>query len=114
MDDSLIVRLGLALAIGLLVGLERGWRERDEPAGSRTAGIRTYAVAGLLGGVLASLSEELASPGVFYVGFLGFAAVFASFAWTEARTDETYSVTGVIAAIAVFSLGGLAVVGSYA
>jgi uncharacterized membrane protein YhiD involved in acid resistance len=40
--DTLIARLGLALAIGLLVGLERGWRERDAPEGSRTAGIRTY------------------------------------------------------------------------
>ncbi|TIS21640.1 MAG: MgtC/SapB family protein, partial [Mesorhizobium sp.] len=37
--DSLIVRLGVAMAIGLLVGLERGWRERDAPDRSRTAGI---------------------------------------------------------------------------
>lgn len=30
MDTSdLAMRLGLALAIGFLVGLERGWRERD-------------------------------------------------------------------------------------
>lgn len=56
--DELILRLGIALAIGLLVGLERGWRERDAPAGSRTAGIRTYGIAGLLGGVLAALSRE--------------------------------------------------------
>ena len=48
--DNLVARLGLALAIGLLVGLERGWRERAEPAGSRTAGIRTFAAIGLLGG----------------------------------------------------------------
>ena len=26
-----IARLGLALAIGLLVGFERGWQERNEP-----------------------------------------------------------------------------------
>ncbi|WP_263488330.1 MgtC/SapB family protein [Mesorhizobium sp. CA14] len=29
--DSLILQLGVALAIGLLVGLERGWHERDAP-----------------------------------------------------------------------------------
>ena len=29
MLDLLIVRLALALLIGLLVGLERGWRDRD-------------------------------------------------------------------------------------
>ncbi|TIP76937.1 MAG: MgtC/SapB family protein, partial [Mesorhizobium sp.] len=44
--DPLIARLGLALAIGLLVGLERGWRERDEPDHSRTAGIRTFGISG--------------------------------------------------------------------
>ena len=43
--DPLIPRLGLALAIGLLVGLERGWRERDAPSGSRTAGIRTFGIS---------------------------------------------------------------------
>src|SRR5262245_14504887 len=46
--DSLIAKLGLALAVGLLVGIERGWRERDAPDGTRTAGIRTYAITGLL------------------------------------------------------------------
>ena len=35
--DTLIAQLGVALAIGLLVGLERGWRERDAPDRSRTA-----------------------------------------------------------------------------
>jgi uncharacterized membrane protein YhiD involved in acid resistance len=39
--DLSILKLGLGLAIGLLVGVERGWRERDAPPGSRTAGFRT-------------------------------------------------------------------------
>jgi hypothetical protein len=37
-----IVSLGLALALGLLVGLEKGWQERTSVEGSRVAGIRTY------------------------------------------------------------------------
>jgi uncharacterized membrane protein YhiD involved in acid resistance len=37
-----IVSLGLALALGLLVGLEKGWQERTAVEGSRVAGIRTY------------------------------------------------------------------------
>ncbi|UYQ73439.1 DUF4010 domain-containing protein [Pelagibacterium flavum] len=50
--DTLILNLGLALAIGLLVGLERGWRDRETAEGERTAGIRTYGISGLLGGVV--------------------------------------------------------------
>lgn len=111
MLDFLIVRLGLSLAIGLLVGLERGWREREAPAGSRTAGIRTYGLAGLLGGVLAALSQAFASAVVFAAGLLGFAVVFGWFKWQEERAEGSFSVTGAVAALAVFGLGGLAVVG---
>jgi uncharacterized membrane protein (DUF4010 family) len=113
MVENLILRLGLSLMIGLVVGLERGWRERDAPAGSRTAGIRTYGLCGLLGGVFAALSAAFTNPYVFVAGFLGFAAVFTWFAWREAQHDETYSVTGVIAALLVFGLGGIAVAGDY-
>lgn len=62
LTDTLLFRLLTALAIGLLVGIERGWRERDAPAGSRTAGVRTYALAGFLGGVSAAITQALASP----------------------------------------------------
>lgn len=111
--DSLIPRLGLALAIGLLVGLERGWRERDAPAGSRTAGIRTYGISGLLGGVFGALVFEQASTFVFATGFLGFALSFSWFKLREARHDDDFSVTGVVAALCVFALGGLAVTEKY-
>jgi uncharacterized membrane protein (DUF4010 family) len=111
--DLLILKLGLALAIGLLVGLERGWREREEPAGSRTAGIRTYGISGLLGGLFAALATAFGNASVFLGGFLGFALAFTWFKSREAEHDENFSVTGVIAALGVFALGGLAVAGDY-
>ncbi|WP_332774955.1 MgtC/SapB family protein [Polaromonas sp.] len=43
-----------------MIGLERGWRERERAEGSRVAGLRTFALFGLLGGVLGVLSETLA------------------------------------------------------
>lgn len=43
--------LGLALSLGRLVGLERGWQERAAVEGSRIAGIRTFGLIGLLGGL---------------------------------------------------------------
>ncbi len=111
--DELISRLGIALAIGLLVGLERGWRERDAPSGSRTAGIRTYGIAGLLGGVLAALSRENGQGIIFAAGFVAFAFSFSWFKVREAAHDRDYSVTGVVAGLCVFALGGLAVGGDY-
>jgi len=111
--DQAIFRLGVALAIGLLVGLERGWRERDEPAGSRTAGIRTFGLSGLLGGVLALLAESLAAPHILAAGLLAFALIFGWFQAREAEHDETFSVTGVVAGLAVFALGALAVAGDF-
>jgi uncharacterized membrane protein (DUF4010 family) len=111
MDDALTLRLGLALAIGLIVGLERGWRERTAAAGSRTAGVRTYGLAGLLGGLVAALAVGLDSPALFGLGFATFATVFAWFKAREALHDRDFSVTGVVAALAVFALGALAVQG---
>ncbi len=111
--DHLIARLGLALAIGLLVGLERGWRERDAPAHSRTAGIRTYGISGLLGGISAALAGSLDQISVLVAVFLGFSAIFAWFKLREAEHDEDFSVTSVIAGLTVFLLGALAVAGDH-
>lgn len=111
--DETMLKLGVALAIGLLVGLERGWRERDEPSGSRTAGLRTYGIFGLLGGVFAAVSLALGSSIVLGAAFLGFAALFGLFEYRESRHDENFSVTGLMAGLGVFGLGALAVVGDY-
>lgn len=107
--DPLVMRLGLALAIGLLVGLERGWRERDQPAGSRTAGIRTHGITGLLGGVMAALGEASGNSLILPAGFLGFALIFGWFKWQESVEDKNFSVTAVVVALLVFALGALAV-----
>jgi uncharacterized membrane protein (DUF4010 family) len=109
--DPLLPRLALALAIGLLVGLERGWRERDAPDRSRTAGIRTYGISGLLGGVFGALGQATGSVALLAAGFVGFTAVFAWFKLREATRDADFSVTGVVAGMAVFALGALAVAG---
>lgn len=51
MDSDALSRLTVSLAIGLLVGLERGWQIRDAEENRRAAGFRTFALSGLLGGV---------------------------------------------------------------
>ncbi|PLK26670.1 DUF4010 domain-containing protein [Novosphingobium sp. TH158] len=45
-----LLPIGLALALGLLVGVQRGWAQRKAQDGRRFAGVRTYGLAGLAGG----------------------------------------------------------------
>jgi len=40
-----------ALACGLLIGIERGWKLREEKPGTRVAGIRTFSMLGLASGI---------------------------------------------------------------
>ncbi len=103
-------RLALALGIGLLIGIERGWQDRGGDPGSRAAGIRTHAVIGLLGGVWALLSQ-LTGAVVLGLAALGFAATFAFFEWREMRGAGSYSATGLIAGLLSFALGAYAVLG---
>jgi uncharacterized membrane protein (DUF4010 family) len=112
MDSDLALRLALALGIGLVVGLERGWREREASPGSRTAGLRTYALAGLLGGIVAAVARAVEAPVLIGFGFVGFIAIFAWFKRDESLADRDFSVTGTVAAMLVFMLGVLSVVGN--
>ena len=97
MDTAeLFQRLGLALAIGLLIGLERGWRERDAESGSRTAGIRTFTLIGALGGIWGAMTPVLGPVPLAAAGF-GFALAFAFFEWRELQAKGEFSVTSTVA-----------------
>ncbi|MGV0911274.1 MgtC/SapB family protein [Martelella sp. FOR1707] len=97
-------RVGLALAIGLLAGIERGWQERDLADGQRVAGIRTFALVGLLGGLAGYLGIETgtALPAMLAAGLT---VAFVVFEYLAATPRHDFSVTGVIAALVVFALG---------
>jgi uncharacterized membrane protein (DUF4010 family) len=111
--QALLSRFAVALGIGLLIGLERGWRTREMQSGRRAAGIRTFAVSGLLGAVVATLGQEAGSSGGFVLGagFAAFAAVMIVFCREENRASGNFSATTAIAAILTFALGGFAVIG---
>src|SRR5262245_15256631 len=113
--QDLISRFAVALGVGLLIGLERGWRTRDEAAGSRTAGIRTFAISGLLGALAGALSTALREglgAGLFLgLAFAAYAAVIAMFCREENRAEGTFSATTAVAAIVTFALGAHALIG---
>lgn len=112
-------RLGLAIAIGASVGVERHWREREEPEGARIAGIRTFTLigmtgglAGLLDGAVNATTSAAGGPGLMVAAFLlAMTAVMLRFGLIEAQAEHSFSATTVIASIATFALGALAVLG---
>jgi uncharacterized membrane protein (DUF4010 family) len=113
--ETLLSRVALACGIGLLIGLERGWRTRDALPGSRTAGVRTFAITGLLGGIVGALARgsgtDLSVAGAMFIGiaFAAFAVVFTQFARDENRATKTFSATTAIAGLLTFMLGVFAV-----
>jgi uncharacterized membrane protein (DUF4010 family) len=110
-EAELFRRLAVALAIGLLIGLERGWQTRDESDRARTAGLRTFALSGLFGGV-AALVGSATSPIVLATALIAYTGSLAAFSYLEAQQEKNLSVTGVVAGILTFVLGAYAVLGS--
>ena len=107
-----ILSLGLALALGLLIGLERGWKERTAAEGSRIAGIRTFGLIGLLGGLWEILARGV-SEILLGFAFLAFALLMVISHVAEARESKDYGITTLIAALITFVLGALSVRGHH-
>lgn len=110
---ELFQRFSVALAIGLLVGIERGWQARTEADGERAAGLRTHALAALLGAVFGSIAQTQGDGGGITLGlaFVAFTGVIAAFRFREAMHDGTFGATTAVALMLVFALGAFSVVG---
>jgi uncharacterized membrane protein (DUF4010 family) len=103
--------IGAALAIGLLIGVERGWRERDAPEGGRIAGLRTFALTGLLGGVLAVVPGE-GGAWLLAAGFFALAILLAVSYLEGQRSTGNLSITSAAAMLLTYALGILAARGA--
>lgn len=99
--------LGVSLALGLLVGTERGWEQRQEEEGSRIAGIRTFGLIGLMGGMAALLGRQV-EPLMLAVGLAGFALVLAAVIIRDTPTHTSRGATTILALFATFILGAVA------
>jgi uncharacterized membrane protein (DUF4010 family) len=102
--DGPVLQLGAAFAAGLMLGVERGWRQRDAPDGSRVAGVRTFALLGGAGG-LAALLGSLLHPSVTAVLAAG---LIAPLIIAYARDHAERSVTSLVAGVIAIALGLLA------
>jgi uncharacterized membrane protein (DUF4010 family) len=103
-------RAGLAAAIGLLVGIERGWQEREARDGSRVAGIRTYTLIGILGGICGFLTRT--APLATGLCFLAFAIPYGFLEWRRIQGTDNFSATNLVAGLLTFMLGAYATAGS--
>lgn len=65
-ETHLLLRFGVALFIGILVGLQREFAS-DEPGHELSAGARTFAFFSLIGCMAAMIAEQLSSPWVFAI-----------------------------------------------
>jgi uncharacterized membrane protein (DUF4010 family) len=110
MELQIAWELLVAIALGLVVGIERGWERREDEPGGRVAGVRTFGLVGLLGGAAARIARDLA-PDFLPVAFAGLAAL-ATVAWFVAsRRREDLGATTTVALLVTFVLGALVTVG---
>ncbi|HEX6661907.1 MAG TPA: DUF4010 domain-containing protein [Sphingomicrobium sp.] len=98
-----------ALACGLLIGIERGWKLKDEKPGTRVAGIRTFSMLGLGSGI-AGLLGQLGYPIVASAIALGAVATMVVAYSGELR--QHHDSTSAVAAIATIAIGFLAGIGN--
>jgi len=97
--------VGTALACGVLIGIERGWKLKDQKPGMRVAGVRTFSMLGLGSGV-AGLVGTLGYPIVAAALVTGAVALMVV-AYARALEDQHDS-TSAVAAIVTIAIAFLA------
>lgn len=89
------IKLAISIGIGMLVGLEREWSQKD-------LGSRTFAIAAMAGTL-----SVLASPSVSYITFAGVLLIVAMAAVRNLREGKAIESTTSAAVIVTFVLGVL-------
>lgn len=110
--NSELTAIGLALALGLLIGVQRGWASRASAPGTRFAGIRTYALFGLAGGIAGALQPRFA--GLATVLLAAAAALIVLGYWRSTRGKASVSGTASLTGLITLACGFLAGSGAYA
>ncbi len=102
--------LAAALAAGLIIGLERGWRLRDAGEGARVAGIRTITLIALAGGVAGLVAAQLDTLVIpVALGVIGLFLLVGYRHMTRVNGDA--GITTAVAVLIAFLLGVIATVG---
>lgn len=108
MTDHNLIALGIALGLGLLVGLQR------ERFHSRIAGIRTFTLITLMGSISAMLSEYFNQGWITAAGGLSIAFLFGVANYLKKNEKEPdIGQTTEIAALVMYAVGAYLTVGDH-
>lgn len=107
-----LTAIGLALALGLLIGVQRGWALRDGAPGSRFAGVRTFGLLGLAGGLAGALHGH--AEGLATVLLAATSALVVIGYWRATQHSSSISGTSAIVGLLTMACGFLAGGGNFA
>ena len=109
MTIDTIGAIGLSLALGLLIGIQRGWALRNEQPGSRFAGIRTFGLLGMAGGLAGAIHP---GDGIVAAVIVAGAAALVLLGYAEvARRSGKVSGTASLVGLLTLGCGFLATTG---
>jgi uncharacterized membrane protein (DUF4010 family) len=113
-NDSVVLRLAVAALAGLAVGLEREWSGHATGPSARFAGLRTFFLLGILGGVAGWLASA-AGAGLIAMSVTllaaGSALVVSAYILAARSGGERIEATTEVSALVVLALGTLAGLG---
>lgn len=107
-SNQTTLRLAIALLLGAIIGLQRGWQAREQKSGERVAGIRTFALIGLLGGIAAVLTREV-TEWAFPVLLISVVAMAIAGYSERLEHVRNVSITSMIGMLLTFCFGAIAV-----
>lgn len=96
-----------ALAAGLLVGIERGWRQREAADGMRVAGLRTFGLIGAVGGLVALVTQQI-SGALGAILLVGLLALLLGAFFRSRPKGRVVDATTPVAALGTAALGMVA------
>lgn len=110
-DPDLLLGLGIAALIGLIIGVERQWSGHASGPQARFAGVRTFFMLGLIGGLAGAFLRLgwTAVATVLLAGGIGL--VLAAYVITSRREGADSDATTEVAGLLVLALAVIAVQG---
>lgn len=110
METTLFYRFGVALFIGILIGLQREYvsdqHATEESRSEVFAGVRTFTLMSLVGGMAAMLADLLDSPWVF-VGIIAPMGILIAVGYFVTAWRSDTGMTTEVAALATTLIGAL-------